>query len=398
MISSKWEIATLDNICDIVNGSTPLRSNKDFWEKGNFPWFTIDDIREQGRIINYTNQKVTEKALSKLRVLPKETVLLCCTASVGEYAITNIELTTNQQFNGLVIKDKSKVLPSFLMHYCSDLKSQLLNLSGKTTIDFIAISKLKTLKIPIPPLPVQQQIVEKLDAAFEAIDRAKANLEKNIQNAKELFQSKLNEVFTQKGEGYEECKLQDVLLKTKNINPKDFEEREYKYVDVSAVNRNSLKIEEFIYINAVNAPSRARKQIFENDIIFATVRPTLKRVCVISDEFDNEICSTGYVVLRSNQKIIIPKIIFYFLQTAKFMNSMEKLQKGASYPAVTDGEVKSQIIIFSKSLETQQKIVAQLDQLSSQTEALQLKYTQKLQNLEELRKSILEKAFKGELV
>jgi len=256
---------------------------------------------------------------------------------------------------------------------------------------------LKQKYVPIPSLPIQHQIVEKLDAAFEAIDRAKANLEKNIQNAKELFQSKLNELFLQKGEGYEECKLQDVLLKTKNINPKDFEEREYKYVDVSAVNRNSLKIEEFIYINAVNAPSRARKQIFENDIIFATVRPTLKRVCVISDEFDNEICSTGYVVLRSNQKIIIPKIIFYFLQTAKFMNSMEKLQKGASYPAVTDGEVKSQIIIFSKSLETQQKIVAQLDQLSAQTESLQQKYTQKLQNLEELRKSILEKAFKGEL-
>ena len=103
-----WEIKQLGEVCDIVNGSTPLRANKDFWYKGNFPWFTIDDIREQGRIITETKQKVTELALGKLRVLPIDTILLCCTASIGEFAITKIELTTNQQFNGLVIKNKKE--------------------------------------------------------------------------------------------------------------------------------------------------------------------------------------------------------------------------------------------------------------------------------------------------
>ena len=108
-----WERKSLGDVCEIVNGSTPLRTNKVFWENGNFPWFTIDDIREQGRIITDTKQKVTEAALSKLRVLPVDTVLLCCTASVGEYAITKIELTTNQQFNGLIVKDRKKLNPEF---------------------------------------------------------------------------------------------------------------------------------------------------------------------------------------------------------------------------------------------------------------------------------------------
>jgi restriction endonuclease S subunit len=92
-----WEVKKLGDVCDIINGSTPLRTNSEFWHNGTVPWFTIDDIRKQGRRISHTEQFVTKAALKKLRVLPVNTVLLCCTASIGEYAITEIELTTNQQ-------------------------------------------------------------------------------------------------------------------------------------------------------------------------------------------------------------------------------------------------------------------------------------------------------------
>jgi restriction endonuclease S subunit len=199
-----WEIKKLGDVCDIVNGSTPLRTNKDFWEGGDFPWFTIDDIREQGRIISNTKQKVTQAALKKLRVLPVNTILLCCTASIGEYAITEIELTTNQQFNGLVIKNKKEMYPMFLLYFSSTLKDTLSNLSGKATIDFIPISRLKDIEIPLPPLQEQQRIVAILDKAFAAIAKAKANAEQNLKNAKELFESYLQGVFENQGEDWEE--------------------------------------------------------------------------------------------------------------------------------------------------------------------------------------------------
>ena len=251
--------------------------------------------------------------------------------------------------------------------------------------------------IPIPPLEEQRTIVAKLDQAFTAIDQAKTNIEKNIANAKELFQSKLNQIFSQKGEGFIEEKLDNVLVKTKNINPKDFPGKTFRYVDVSAVDRNKLEITEFSEITSDYAPSRARKLILENDVIFATVRPTLRRVALINKDFDSQICSTGYVVLRNNKSKLLPKVIYYYLLTTSFLENIEKLQKGASYPAVTDGEVKSQLINYPISLETQQQIVDQLDQLQEQTNLLVAKYQQKLANLEELKKSILEKAFKGEL-
>ena len=72
-----WEIKKLGEVCDIQGGSTPKRTESLYWEGGTYPWFTIEDIREQGRIITDTKQKVTKVAWDKLRVFPKDTVLLC---------------------------------------------------------------------------------------------------------------------------------------------------------------------------------------------------------------------------------------------------------------------------------------------------------------------------------
>jgi type I restriction enzyme S subunit len=90
-------------------------------------------------------------------------------------------------------------------------------------------------------------------------------------------------------------------------------------------------------------------------------------------------------------------LIFYYLLTSGFNKQIEKLQKGASYPAVTDSEVKGIIINFPKSLSTQLSVVSQLNTLSTETKRLESIYEQKLAHLDELRKSLLKKAFSGEL-
>ena len=118
-----WITLELGEICDITNGSTPLRTNKEFWENGTINWFTIEDIRKFGREITQTTQFITEKALkdTSIKIVPINTVLLCCTASVGEYAIAKIPLTMNQQFNGLILKT-DKVLPESVLRL--DLKGR----------------------------------------------------------------------------------------------------------------------------------------------------------------------------------------------------------------------------------------------------------------------------------
>ncbi len=182
-----WEIKNLGEVCKIQGGSTPKRTESLFWENGTYPWFTVEDIREQGRIITDTRQKVTKVAWDKLRVFPKDTILLCCTASLGEYAITKIPLTSNQQFNGLVIKDKNYLSPMFLLHYCATLKNKLYSLSGKATIDFVSAEKVRQIPIPVPPLSEQENIVAELDCLSGIIENKKQQLKEYDALAQSIF-------------------------------------------------------------------------------------------------------------------------------------------------------------------------------------------------------------------
>ena len=252
------------------------------------------------------------------------------------------------------------------------------------------------ISVYIPPLPEQQRIVALLDQAFAAIDTAQKNTEKNLQNTQLLFEGYLNKVLSNPGQDWEKCKMVEVLLKTETINPTKNPDDYFDYIDVSSVNNQNYNIEITTKIKGIDAPSRARKLVNFGDVIFATVRPTLKRIAIIPEHLDGKICSTGYVVLKVTEKVI-NKYLFYFLLSNKFMNKMEQLQKGASYPAVTETDVKNQFLFYPKSPQEQKIIINKLDTLSNATNKLKAKYLRKLKVLEELKKSILQKAFVGDL-
>lgn len=192
-----WAIKTIGDVCEVQGGSTPLRSEPLFWQGGTYPWFTVDDIREQGRYIIDTKQKITKLAWDKLRVFPANTVLLCCTASVGEYAITKIPITSNQQFNGLTIKKDVELLPEFLFHFASTLKETLLSLSGKATIDFVSGAKVKNIDISFPPSVMKQkEIVLLLDELESKCQNLQDNYTQTIALCDDLKQALLRKAFS----------------------------------------------------------------------------------------------------------------------------------------------------------------------------------------------------------
>jgi type I restriction enzyme S subunit len=154
--------------------------------------------------------------------------------------------------------------------------------------------------------------------------------------------------------------LGDVLMKTETTDPTLKPNKEFDYIDVSSVSNETLMIQETQRLNGKDAPSRARRRVKANDVLFATIRPTLRRIAIVPDEFDGQVCSTGYFVLRASAQLD-SRFVFYFLQTEGFMSEMEKLQKGASYPAVTDGDIRAQGIPLPP-LPEQQRIVAILDE------------------------------------
>ena len=171
----------IGDVCEVHGGSTPDRKNPAFWEGGIIPWFTIEDIYSQGEFIYTTSQHVTDLGAKKLYMYPVDTVLVCCTASVGECALTKEIMSSNQQFNGLIIRDKKEMLPEFLLYVSKTLKPELLQLSGKTTIHFVSRSSLEDIKIPVPSIEEQRLFVSinrqadkskfELKQAIEKIDK-----------------------------------------------------------------------------------------------------------------------------------------------------------------------------------------------------------------------------------
>lgn len=190
-------------------------------------------------------------------------------------------------------------------------------------------------------------------------------------------------------EGWKYVKLGDCCLKTKNIKWAETTSK-HIYIDLSSVDRVTSKITDTIIVDAKNAPSRAKQIIEKGDVIFATTRPTLRRLAIIGNKFDNQICSTGFCVLRHNDKIT-DGWIYYQLKADRFYNYIEPLQKGANYPAVTDKVVKDYYIPLPP-LSEQEEIVTYLDTSFTKIDAIKANAEKELEEAKKLFAAALKRS------
>ncbi|WP_297813391.1 restriction endonuclease subunit S [uncultured Finegoldia sp.] len=153
-------------------------------------------------------------------------------------------------------------------------------------------------------------------------------------------------------------KLSDYLIETKNIKWNDKEE--FTYIDLSSIDRENNSILATTVVNKNNAPSRARQLIKKKDILFGTTRPLLKRYYFVEEEYDGQLCSTGFCVLRTNEEKILPKWIYYNIMTSKFLEFVKINEKGTSYPSISDSTVKEYKIPVPP-IPVQEHIVSILD-------------------------------------
>ena len=169
-------------------------------------------------------------------------------------------------------------------------------------------------------------------------------------------------------DGVEYKKLCDCVKSISNINWNKAE-GQYRYIDLSSVDRDKHCILETQVVNADNAPSRAKQIILKDDVLVGTTRPLLKRYCIIPDDYDNNICSTGFCVLRAEKSIVLPRWIYHNVSSNDFFAHVELFQKGASYPAISDKELKEYKLPVPP-LEVQREIVHILDSFTLLTAEL----------------------------
>ncbi|GAA7139204.1 restriction endonuclease subunit S [Helicobacter pylori] len=170
------EFKTLEEVFEIKNGYTPSKNNPEFWEKGTIPWFRMEDIRENGRILKDSIQHITPKALKNKKLFPKNSIIISTTATIGEHALLIVDSLANQRFTFLSKKANCDIAldMKFFFYQCfllGEWCKKNTNVSGFASVDMTAFKKYK---FPIPPLEIQQEIVKILDAFTELNTELKA--------------------------------------------------------------------------------------------------------------------------------------------------------------------------------------------------------------------------------
>ncbi len=291
-----------------------------------------------------------------------------------------------------------KILLGEYLHYClqsKDMQDNILSKGTGATVTGIKSKILKEILVPIPPLQEQTQIVKTLDIAFKQIDQAKANLEQNLHNAKELFTSKLNEVFSQRGEGWEEKYLEDICTKiTDGVHKKpDYTESGVPFIKIKNLTKGSgISFSDISYISNKDHQEYIKRTKPEKDDILITKDGTIGVVRVIETDIEFSIF-VSLALIKPIDKKITP-YLKYVLISPLIQNQIKPQGTALKHLYLRD---LRKFTIPIPSIEKQNVIVNTLNKINVETENLQTHYQQKLNNLEELKKSILQKAFRGEL-
>ncbi len=268
------------------------------------------------------------------------------------------------------------------------------NISGATR-PRVNLSDIRNIEVPVPSLTEQERIVEILDKAFSAIEQAKQNAEKNLKNAKELFDSYLNGIFTNKGEDWEKETLKDlttVLGDGLHGTPKYTIDGEYHFINGNNLADGVIELKENTKRVSIEEYNKYKKNLTDRTVL-VSINGTLGNVAF----YNGEKIILGKSACYFNLKESINRdFVRYVFKSPYFMQYAHKEATGATIKNVSLKTMR-EFIIPVPDLKTQQIIVQKLDALQAKTKQLESIYQQKIIELEDLKKSILQKAFNGDL-
>lgn len=397
-----WEMKKFGELYSFKNGI-----NFDKTQKNGTGIFTIDvlNMYGQGLTVNVDNLYRIDKDVSEEYKLKNGDILIV-RSSVKEEGVAwatifeeSIEPIT---FCGFIIRGRpiEAVNAKYVVYYLRSKKvrEELIKKAVRSTITNINQATLSQIEIPIPKIFEQEKIVSIINEAFTAIEQAKENILRNLQNAKDLFQSELNRIFTEKGDGWKDEKLGKLgtITSSKRIYKSEYVAEGIPFYRTKEIkelsNGKPITLELFISKERYNEIKKSFGVPKIGDILLSAVG-TIGEILVIENNEEFYFKDGNIIWLKDFNST--NSLYLKYALTA-FVENIKKLSIGSAYSALTIEKLNEHVVSIPPLL-IQQEIVTQLDTLSYETKQLGSIYQQKLVCLEELKKSILEKAFKGEL-
>lgn len=394
-----WAIKTIGEVCVIANGGTPKTGVAAYWD-GPHQWITPAEMgKRTSPYIGQTQRTLTEDGLknSSARLLPPYSVILSSRAPIGHLVINTELMATNQGCKGLI--PGSFIDHKFLYYYLTSIVDLLNDLGSGATFKELSGGKLKEVTVPLPPLPEQQRIVNILDEAFDGIATAKANAEKNLQNARALFESYLQSVFTQRGEGWVEKRLGEVCLFENGDRGTNYPSKSARtaigipFINAGHLNDDGLDLATMDYISRERFNLLSNGKIKKGDILFC-LRGSLGKFASVGDISEGAIASS-LVIVRPKESVLNDFVVIYF-RSQLCVEMINLFKNGAAQPNLSAQSLRS-FIVPVPPISIQKSVVQRITALRKETQRLEAIYQQKLVALDALKKSLLDQAFSGQL-
>ncbi len=381
-----WQTKTLGELCEIELGKTPARANSALWDKNRETsnvWLSIADLlKAKNNIAVDSKEYISDAGAAICKLVTKGTLLVSFKLTLGRLAFAGRDLFTNEAIAALTILSEKEISKEFLFHYLTffdwtkaaenDIKLKGLTLNK---------AKLKTIPISFPSRAEQQQIVALLDEAFEALATATANAEQNLQNARALFKSHLESVFSQNGEGWTEKTLDKIST---NLDSQRI-----------PVTKSLRESGEYPYYGASGIVDHVADYIFEgnNLLISEDGANLLARSTPIAFSVSGRYWVNNHAHILNFQNMATQRYVEFYLESIE----LDEYITGAAQPKLNQKALNSIPSPIPESIEAQAEIVKIIESLQAETQRLTSIYERKLTALEELKTSLLHQAFNGEL-
>ena len=386
-----WEKGPLSSFFETSTGSTPSKKNKAYYGAG-IPLVKPPELK--GGYLCEASDNLTKFGASEARVLPEDSILVSCIGNLGKIAMNSVPVAFNQQINAIK-PNPTYAIPKFVFYFVQSplFLDQLNALSKGTTVPIVNKTSFNSIEIALPPLEEQKRIVAILDEAFAGLDRARAHTEANLQNARDLFASFVNESFSNADHGsrivlFEQVARIDSVL----VDP-----REETYLDLPHVGAGNMVTgtDQLVSIKTSREEKlKSGKFPFdEKMVLYSKIRPYLRKV---SRPNFKGVCSADVYPLMPIDGVMDRNYLFHLLLGPDFTEYAIKGSDRVGMPKVN----RKHLFAYEFALpdiSKQKTCAAKIDKIMDELKFVETEYQSKLIDLDDLRQSLLQKAFAGEL-
>jgi type I restriction enzyme S subunit len=391
-----WETRKLQDVCGFQNGFA-FKSNT-FRESG-CPILRISNIQDEKvdteKLVFFDPRDYREN-LDRYRIVKGDLLIAMSGATTGKIGFNNEDTVfyLNQRVGKF--EPSQGLIKQFLFYFLSTKVEENLRISAGAAQPNLSTEQIKDFAIPVPPLAEQQRIVGVLDEAFAGLATAQAHAAQNLQNARALFESHLQSVFTHRGKGWVEKRLREMSRINYGYTESASSEKVGPhFLRITDIQDNRVDWETVPYCRIEKA-DLPKYKLADGDIVFARTGATTGKSYLVSEPPD-AVFASYLIRVQLAAKEFSPRFLNLFFQTQSYWSAIRAGVSGSAQGGFNATKLGELVIPFPSSAKEQQEVVTQLDALTAETQRLTRLYEQKQAALAALKKSLLHQAFTGEL-